>query len=111
MIEQPQSGGSSQRSTPNEDKAPCKLGRDVCDFIFYFHSVVGIVTRLWVGQVQGTSLSPIMFRPSSGAHPAFCLMGIGALMKGLKLGVCTCVSHIGNKSASSLVLLFHIACN
>jgi hypothetical protein len=46
MNEQAQSGGSSQRSTPNEDKVPCKLGRDVCDFIFYFHNVVGVVTRL-----------------------------------------------------------------
>jgi len=64
MNEQPQSGGSSQRSTPNEDKVPCKLGRDVCDSLYYFHNVC-IVTRLWVGQVQGTSLSSKMSRPNS----------------------------------------------
>jgi hypothetical protein len=34
VNEQPQSGGSSQRSTPNGDNAPCKLGREVCDFFF-----------------------------------------------------------------------------
>jgi hypothetical protein len=71
MNEQPQSGGSSQRSTPNEDKVPCKLGRDVCDCVFYFRNVVCIVTRLWVGQVQGTSLSSKMSTPSPRAHQAF----------------------------------------
>jgi hypothetical protein len=30
MNEQPPSGGSSQRSTPNGEKMPCKLGREVC---------------------------------------------------------------------------------
>jgi hypothetical protein len=81
MNEQPQSGGSSQRSTPNEDKAPCKLGRDVCDFIFYFHCVVHIVDRQLVSPGQRTSLSSQMSRLSCGDHPIFCLRGTGALMK------------------------------
>jgi hypothetical protein len=34
MNEQPASGGSSQRSTPNGEKVPCKLGREVCGFTF-----------------------------------------------------------------------------
>ena len=86
MNEQPQSGGSSQRSTPNEDKVPCKLGRDVCDF--YFHNVVCIVTRLWVGQVQGTSVSPRKSRPSS-VGPTKPLFNVcGDHMKSWKLGMC-----------------------